>query len=130
MVGHRFPAGAYPLDVYQQVLWATELGRRAVGRRVHDQTGPLEPAKELTEGDLRLDARERRPKTDVDAATEPQMGVVRPLRIETVGVSEPRRVPIARSQGQDHHDPPGDRRPRHWISSRVVRLTRNWTGGS
>ena len=58
-------------------------------------------AEERIHGDLRLDARERRAETEVDAVTERQMIVVFAAEIEPIGIREATRVAIGRTEKQE-----------------------------
>src|SRR5262249_37327999 len=85
-LGKRLPAGAHLLDGDGQVLWAAQQRALPVGRWVYDQSRLHQAPQQLREGDLGLCPREGRTKAAMDAAAEPEMLVVAPLRVEAVRV--------------------------------------------
>ncbi len=109
--GQGLLAFAHSTDFDQQVLWAAQEGTGTVGWGVHDQARLLQPPYEFRQSDLGLHACQRCAKADMDATAKPQVLIIAPLRIKAIRVREPRRVTVARGQGQRDQHPLGNRRP-------------------
>src|SRR5215217_8468284 len=73
-----------------------------------------EPSEQRAEGDLSLDARQRRPEADVDTLTKGDVPVGAGTgNVEDVGVREPRWIPVGRGQAYRSLLPGRDHRTAH-----------------
>jgi hypothetical protein len=74
--------------------------RKGLWRWVGDESGVLQPACELGEGDLRLGASQWGSEAVVDAAAEAQVLVVLAVGVEAVGIGDVGRVAAAGGEGE------------------------------
>lgn len=81
------------LDV--QMDRTPENGAGSVRRRIGDQPGSVEPAYQLGQRNLGFTPGQRATEAQVDAAAEPQVLVVTPIRVESVRIVEALRVAAA-----------------------------------
>jgi hypothetical protein len=92
--------GVDAVDLDEEVAGASQEGTLTVGRWVGDESGILQPACELGEGDLRLGASQWGSEAVVDAAAEAQVLVVLAVGVEAVGVRDGVLVAAAGGEGE------------------------------
>lgn len=95
-------SGVDAVEVDEEVTGATQGRTRAVGRRVDDESGVLQPVRQLGEGDLRLGTGQGGSEAVVDAAAEAEVLVVLAVGVEAVGVRN--EVGVAAAGGEHEYD--------------------------
>src|SRR5262249_7182870 len=93
------------VDLDEQLARSTQKRALSIRRRIDDEPRPVESLDEVRQCDLGFDTRERRAEAVMNAAAEPQVGIVFALWIELVGIAEPRGIPAARCEHERDEDP-------------------------
>src|SRR6185369_8437933 len=100
---------AHAVDLNEEMARAAQSGALSVRGRVLHKPRISDSPRELGECDLRLQPRQGRSVTVVDAAAEAEVRVVRTIGIELFRVVESGRVPAPGSEQEDHCRAPRDR---------------------
>jgi hypothetical protein len=80
------------------MAWAVQRGILSVRGRILHKPRVLEPPRELSERDLRLQPRQRRAETVMEAAAETEVLIVLAIGVELLGGVEAGRVPAPGSE--------------------------------
>src|SRR5258707_11280605 len=93
---------AHAVDVNGELTRAAQCGALSVRGRILHEPRVLEPSRELGKRNLRLQPRHGRAVTVMDATAEAEVLVILAIGVEPLGVAEAGRVPVPRSEQQDH----------------------------